>query len=86
MSYLRTRSFHATATLAPLPEQLQTLVTAAQRNELTFAAQLAEYRVTNLGDWVLKHAANYATGRHTPRRLRDLWEAYGVWQQRGVNA
>ncbi|ASN81749.1 hypothetical protein [Deinococcus ficus] len=86
MFYLRTRSFHAAHKPAQLPKLLRPLVEAAQQGELAFPAQLAEYRVTDLGRWVLKQAAGYSTGRYTTRRLRDLWEAYGIWQQRHMSA
>ncbi|ACO45490.1 hypothetical protein DEDE109153_04450 [Deinococcus deserti] len=66
--------------LKPLPKKLQALVSAAAQNKLPVAVQLADREVHDLGVWVLECAAKYATGRYPERRLRDLWEAYGVWK------
>lgn len=68
--------------LTPLEPPLNSLVRAALAGHLRFPAKLVDAQVADLGAYVLNRAARYATGKYTERRLRDLWEAHGIWVAR----
>jgi len=65
--------------LAPLPEPLARLVSAAVGNHLNRPGFLSSGIVMNLGEYVLAAAALYATGRDPELQLSHLWAARGAW-------
>ena len=67
------------AALAPLPEPLVRLVSAAVGNHLNRPGFLPSGIVMNLGEYVLATAALYATGRDPQLQLAHLWEARAAW-------
>lgn len=70
-----------TAALQTLNRQLCHMIGAARRNELNFDTKLVDRDWENLGQRVLYCATKYARGEYPDRRVRDLWEAYGAWQE-----